>query len=156
VVRLLEPFSIFGLIMAYIWDFRFTHHSAWIWILALMLVSHQLRGERPASLGFVSNNLQDCLREFAPMLGFLTLCLLAAGTLLQTIRPIRTEQAFFALAFYLPWGLFQQYIVNGYFLNRFVPVLSPRTAPLVSAVLFSGAHLPNWFLMLVTLLLGYF
>ena len=34
-------------------------------------------------------------------------------------------------------------------------VLSRRTAPMMSAALFSGAHLPNWFLMAVTLLLGY-
>jgi len=77
------------------------------------------------------------------------------GILLQTTRPIRFEQGLLAWAGYLPWGLFQQYILNGYFLNRFDSVLSRRTAPMMSAALFSGAHLPNWFLMAVTLLLGY-
>ena len=45
--------------------------------------------------------------------------------------------------------------MNGYFLNRFEAVLSPRAAPVVSAALFSGVHTPNWFLMIVTLLTGY-
>jgi hypothetical protein len=39
-------------------------------------------------------------------------------------------------------------------LNRLVRVM-PGRAPLASALLFSGAHLPNWFLMAVTLLAGY-
>ena len=152
---LVEPISIFALIMAYIWELRYSHHGAWLAILALMLLSHRLRGEHPAALGFDRRNLRDCLREFAPALAFLALVLLACGILLQTTRPLRSDQAFFSLAAYLPWGLFQQYILNGYFLNRFDSVLSRRTAPMISAALFSGAHLPNWFLMAVTLLAGY-
>ncbi len=120
-----------------------------------MLLSHRLRGEHAAMLGFDGRNLRDCLREYAPAITFLTLVMLALGILLQTTRPIRFEQGFQAWAGYLPWGLFQQYILNGYFLNRFDSVLSRRTAPMISAALFSGAHLPNWFLMAVTLLTGY-
>ena len=33
--------------------------------------------------------------------------------------------------------------------------MAPRSASLASAALFSGVHLPNWFLMGVTLLAGY-
>jgi membrane protease YdiL (CAAX protease family) len=33
--------------------------------------------------------------------------------------------------------------------------MTPRWARIVSAMLFAGAHLPNWFLMAVTLLAGY-
>jgi len=154
-IGLLEPISIFALIMAYIWQLRYSHHGFWLAILALMLLSHRIRGERPATLGFHGRNLRDCISEFAPALAFLALVLLASGILLQTTRPLRSDQAFWALTGYLPWGLFQQYILNGYFLNRFDSVLSRRTAPMISAALFSGAHLPNWFLMAVTLLAGY-
>ena len=45
--------------------------------------------------------------------------------------------------------------LNGYFQNRLNRAVSPRQAPILSAALFSGVHLPNWFLMAVTLLLGY-
>ena len=154
-IALAEPMTIFALIMAYIWQLRYSHHGAWLGILALMLISHRIRGEHAATLGFHRRNLRDCLGEFAPVLAFLALVLVAAGMLLQTTRHLRSDQAFWALAGYLPWGLFQQYILNGYFLNRFDSVLSRRTAPMLSAALFSWAHLPNWFLMAVTLLAGY-
>ena len=81
--------------------------------------------------------------------------MLASGILLQTTRPIGFEQAVLSWVAYLPWGLFQQYILNGYFLNRFETSSRRRAAPVVSAALFSGAHTPNWFLMAVTLLAGY-
>ena len=60
-----------------------------------------------------------------------------------------------AWAVYVPWGVFQQYALNGYFLNRIDRLVSPRVAPALAAALFSSAHLPNWFLMAVTLLAGY-
>src|SRR5689334_4881584 len=154
-ITLAEPLSVFALIMAYIWQLRFSYRGSWLLILALMLVSHRLRGEQAATLGFDGRNLRDCLRDFAPMIAFFALAMLAMGILLQTTRPIRFEQGLKAWAGYLPWGLFQQYILNGYFFNRFDSVLSRRTAPVMSAALFSGAHLPNWFLMAVTLLTGY-
>src|SRR5579862_155732 len=154
-IAIAEPVSIFVLIMAYIWGLRYSHHGAWLGILALLVLSHRLRGERPATLGFDWHSLRACLRDFAPALAFVALAMLAAGTLLGTTRPIRFEQGFFSWAWYVPWGLFQQYILNGYFLNRFDSVLSRRSAPVITAALFSGAHLPNWFLMAVTLLLGY-
>jgi hypothetical protein len=110
---LAEPISIFVLIMAYIWELRHSHHGAWIAILGLMLLSHRVRGERAAMLGFHAVNLRDCLREFAPVLAFLALVMVACGMLLQTTRPIRFEQGLLSWAYYLPWGLFQQYVLNG-------------------------------------------
>ena len=154
-LAVLEPVSIFALIMAYIWALRFSHHSLWAAILALMLLSHMARRERAESLGFHTHNLRQCLLEFAPALTLLALLLLACGMLFQTTRPMAFEQAVGAWTAYLPWGLFQQYILNGYFMNRFGAVLSRRAAPVAAAALFSSAHAPNWFLMAVTLLAGY-
>jgi membrane protease YdiL (CAAX protease family) len=154
-IALAEPLAVFALIMAYIWELRYSHRGAWLGILGLMLLSHRLRGERAEALGFRRRNLRGCLEELAPPLVFLALVLVACGILLQTTRPMRSDQAFWALAGYLPWGLFQQYVLNGYFLNRFDSALSRRSAPMISAALFSGVHLPNLFLMAVTFLAGY-
>lgn len=154
-VAILEPLSIFAIIMAYIWELRFSHHGVWLGILAVMAGSHLVRREHATVLGFRSTNLRQCLAEFAPVLGLLALAMLGAGILLQTTRSIEFPQGAAALGAYVPWGIFQQYVLNGYFLNRFDRVLSPRAAPLAAAALFSGAHLPNWFLMSVTLPLGY-
>jgi hypothetical protein len=154
-LAILEPVSIFVLIMAYIWSLRFACPWLWLAILGLMLVSHALRREDAARLGFRLSNLRACLWEFAPALAFFALLMLSAGFLLQTTRPIGFDQAVLSWAAYLPWGVFQQYILNGYFLTRFDALASRRAAPLIVASLFAGAHTPNWFLMAVTLLLGY-
>jgi membrane protease YdiL (CAAX protease family) len=151
----IEPASVYLLIMAYIWELRAMHHDAWLPILAWMLLSHGLHGENPEKLGFEVRRLWPCFVEFSPSLAFLVLTLLASGFLFRSIRPVPFHWFLYAWSGYLPWGLFQQYVMNGYFLNRLEGTFSPRSAPLVVAVLFSGAHLPNWFLMGVGFLAGY-
>jgi membrane protease YdiL (CAAX protease family) len=152
---ILEPSVIFALILAYIWELRYLYRNLWMAILALMLLSHLVRGEAPAKLGFHLRHLRDCLREWLPALTLLVLALLAGGILANSIREIGFDRKVLALAAYLPWGVVQQYVVNGYFLNRFDAVVSRRAASLATAAAFSCAHTPNWFLMMVTLLLGY-
>jgi membrane protease YdiL (CAAX protease family) len=154
-IALLEPLTAFALIMAYIWQLRYSYRGFWLAILAGMIVSHLVRRENTQVLGFHRRNLRKSLEEFAPLLAFFGLAMLGAGMLLQTTRPIRFGDAVLAFAGYLPWGTFQQYLLNGYFLNRFTGAMPARAASVASAVLFSGAHLPNWFLMAVTLITGY-
>lgn len=151
----LEPLAVFGLIMAYIWDLRYTFPIFWLVIVGLMLASHWVHDEEAVALGFQARNFRKCVEDFAPGVILLALLLLGLGQLLSTIRPIGYDRAMMAWAGYVPWGLFQQYTLNGYFLNRFNRAVSPRRASILSAALFSWAHLPNWFLMAVTLLLGY-
>lgn len=141
--------------MAYIWRLRFNHPLFWMPLLALIILSHVARNERAPALGFRLEHLGDCLRKFGPALAALALGMWAAGREFGTIRRIGPEHAAWALALYLPWGLFQQYLLNGYFLKRFDTVLSPRASGITSAALFSVVHSPNWFLMLVTPLAGY-
>ena len=150
-----EPVVIFALIIAYIWELRELNHNLWMVILALMLLSHVLHRETAASLGFGLRNLCDCVRELLPALTLLALVLLSGGILLRTVRQIGSERAVLSLAAYLPWGLAQQYALNGYFLNRLDALMSRRAAPLVAAAALSCAHAPNWFLMGVTFVLGY-
>ncbi|HYW42885.1 MAG TPA: CPBP family intramembrane glutamic endopeptidase [Bryobacteraceae bacterium] len=154
-VAILEPVTVFAMIMAYIWEVRYTHHGWWMAILAIMLLSHLLHRERASALGFRASGLRECWREFAPLLALFTLMMIAGGILLQSLRPVAFDRAVLSWMAYVPWGVFQQYLLNGYFLNRFNAVLSRRAAPLLAATLFSGAHVPNWFLMAVTLLAGY-
>jgi membrane protease YdiL (CAAX protease family) len=145
----------FALILAYIWKLRFSHPSFWIVILAVMLLSHLLRRESPRSLGFELHNLRSGLRELAPALMLFALVMLSTGALFRTLRPIGFTGDLLVLAVYLPWGLVQQYALNGYFLNRFAAVLPKRAASVTVAVLFCAVHAPNLFLMAVTLPLGW-
>jgi hypothetical protein len=80
--------------------------------------------------------------------------LLAIGIACHTIRAVTLQSAFLSLTLYCFWGLFQQYLLNGYFLNRFVKI-SPAFAPPMAAIAFSGIHTPNWFLIVVTLFAGF-
>ncbi|MGB9458438.1 MAG: CPBP family glutamic-type intramembrane protease [Bryobacteraceae bacterium] len=154
-LAILEPMVVFGLILAYIWSLRYHYPAAWAPILALPLVSHWCRGEGVGAIGFRVQNLAECLRRFAPALAFLALTLLAAGLLLDTVRRVPLDRAALTWAIYLPWGLFQQYLLNGYCLKRLEIVLPGRGAAVAAAALFSAVHAPNWFLMPVTLLAGY-
>ena len=143
------------MIVAYIWNLRYSHAGAWVAILGLMLLSHLARREGAYWLGFRTRHMGECWRNVAPVLAFLTLLMLACGTLLHTMRPIGVAVALASWAAYVPWGVFQQYALNGYFLNRFQAVLGSRAASLISAALFCGIHTPNWFLMLVAFPAGY-
>ena len=154
-LAILEPVVVFAAIIAYIWVLRYVSHNLWMAIVAWMLLSHALHRETPATLGFGLHNLRDCVRELLPALTLLALVLLAGGILLRTARQIGSDRAVLSLAAYVPWGLAQQYALNGYFLNRFDAVMSRRAAPLAAAAAFSCAHAPNWFLMVVTFLFGY-
>jgi hypothetical protein len=151
---LLEPLGVVAMIVAYIWQWRFRHPLSWTVILGLVLVSHVLRRETPASLGFRLVNLKKALAALAPAVLTLTLALLVVGAICHTIRPVSLQSAFLSLALYCFWGLFQQYLLNGYFLNRFVKI-SPAFAPYMAAIAFSAIHTPNWFLIVVTLVGGF-
>jgi hypothetical protein len=153
-IALLEPLGVFAMIVAYIWRWRFRHPLSWILILGFVLVSHVLRHETPASLGFRVENLKSALAALVPSVLMLTAALLAMGIICHTIRAVTLQSAFLSLALYCFWGLFQQYLLNGYFLNRFVKV-SPAFAPLIAAIAFSGIHTPNWFLIIVTFFAGF-
>ena len=145
----------FALIMLYIWQLRFTEPHAWILIVSYFIASHWWHGDRSSSLGFRVANFRECVEHLAPALLLLVLALISGGVLMQTIRPITPEYGFMCLLAYCPWGIFQQYLLNGYIANRLLAVSSGRYVPLIAASLFAGAHLPNWFLMLVTFATGY-
>jgi len=145
----------FALIMLYIWRLRFSTPRAWVFILGFFILSHMLRGERTAALGLRWDNFRECAQIMAPALLLIALTLIAGGVLLETIRPISPEYGFMCLLAYCPWGIFQQYLLNSYIANRLLTVASARRVPLLAAALFSGAHLPNGFLMVVTFAMGY-
>ena len=151
---LFEALTVFAMILVYIWRVRFSHPFSWIVIFLLIVASHVFRKESPAWLGFGAKNLGSSLAALTPFVGVLALALLSLGLVFRTIRHITPESGYASLLMYCGWGLFQQYILNGYFVNRFKEV-SPARAPLLAALFFSAAHTPNWFLMLVTLAAGY-
>lgn len=153
----LEPAAVLTLIMLYIWWLRLGHHQQWaLAIYSLILLSHYGHGESPHDLGFRAANFRACFTAFSPALLFAALLLLATGILLQTLRVLDLERAVIGFLSYCLWGLFQQYLLNAYFVNRLLPVSANATqAAALGAACFACAHIPNWFLMIVTFAGGY-
>ena len=154
--NLVEPLIAFLLIMLYIWRLRYIAPWAWIGIVVFLILTHVLRGERAESLGFRRSNFATCAELLAPAVLLLAMLLIATGLLFQTIRKMSLEQVLLLLVGYCIWGMFQQYLLNGYLANRLAALSAERRVPLIAATAFSAAHLPNWFLMTVTFVLGYY
>ena len=158
-IAAVEAFVVFGLIIGYIWRFRSTRPASWLAILAVLILSHAARGETSLTLGFRRDNLEACLRAVMPFLLLAALSLLTFGMVFRTFRGIRPGEAIMGIVAYSIWGLFQQYLLNGYFVNRLTGISDaapPGAVALLAAALFAIAHLPNSFLMVVTMIGGYF
>jgi hypothetical protein len=151
---LIEAAAVFGMILAYIWWWRPVYPLSWIVVLGLVIASHVYRRETPAWLGFRLTNLKTALVACGRAVFVAALALLTVGALCNTIRQVNPASALLSLGLYCFWGLFQQYLLNGYFLNRFTKT-APAASPLIAALSFSAIHAPNWFLMIVTLFGGF-
>ena len=153
---LVEPALMFLLIMLYIWRLRAVHQPWAPAIFCLMLISHYRHGESPRDLGFRAVNFRACFTIFSPALLFVSLVLLACGILLETMRSLDLEHALIGFLSYCLWGLFQQYLLNAYFVNRMLAgSANPVHAAAMGAACFACAHTPNWFLMIVAFVTGY-
>ncbi len=152
----IEPGVAFTMIILYIWWLRFRYPYAWIAILALLIASHLRKREGFRTLGFGWNAPRGSARLWV-VLWLIAMGILAIGLILHTIREVSWRGACLSLLLYCIWGLFQQYVLNGYFVNRFSDLLPDhtRTIPILAGICFSLVHSPNWFLMMVTLAGGY-
>jgi hypothetical protein len=150
-----EALAACAAILAYIWVFR--EACVWLWapFLGAVFVSHWLRGESPSGLGFRTEGLGGAAAAMSPWVAVLLAVLVVVGVASGTIHRFSPARAVSNLVLYLGWGVVQQYLLNGYFLNRLRPAFGDRHAPVSAALLFAGAHLPNPFLVAATLAGGY-
>lgn len=146
-LAIFEPLLVFAAIEAYIWRLRYTAGWSWMVILSVIILTHILRGETPRQLGFRLDNFGDAARRFGPIVAVLCSVILLCGAGFG-FRQLSTAQAAGSALLYLPWGVFQQYLLNGYFVTRI-------KSEVLAAALFAAAHYPNPFLMAATFSLGY-
>jgi hypothetical protein len=155
---LAEALAVFALIFSYIWWLRLGHPWWALSILGFIIGTHFLHGEGPLWLGFGWKNLREAAWPVLPWVGSVALTLVALGHTLRTTRYASLRLALASILAYSAWGLLQQYLLNGYFVNRLGEFAGPghrRAVALGAAALFSLAHLPNWFLVPVTFAGGY-
>lgn len=140
--------------MAYIGRLRITHPWSLTIPLAAIFASHDLRGEQPAKIGVRTGGFSLCLRRYGPALAAIVAIGLACALEWGALRSVTARSAALSFSLYLPWGYFQQYLLNGYLLNRLDTTLSPAKSAATASSLFALAHLPNWFLMAATPVFG--
>lgn len=151
-----EAAGVYVLLLLYIWWGQARSHAWVIFPLGAVVGSHLLRGETPSALGLRLTNLRRCARAVGAPLLAIAVIIVAVGAWCGRADRLASERAMLIFAGYVPWALFQQWALNGYFVNRFAAsVRSPASAAALAGACFAGAHAPNWALMGVTLLAGY-
>jgi hypothetical protein len=105
------------------------------------------------------NDLGLGWRGFASSLWIFPAAVLLSVASVQLAKSIGTFHTLYApdfphVAGYVVWTLYQQFLLQDYFVPRLTTFLSGNTAITAAAVLFSVAHLPNIPLVLATLVWG--
>jgi hypothetical protein len=153
-----EVLGVYALLVLYIWWLHFLYSPLWVLLLALIIATHVLRGETPRMLGFRLDTLWPCTRAYAPFVLLAALGLLGLGVAFHTVRDLSLTDVVQVFLGYCGWGTFQQYLLNGYFVNRLLLITNGSRAsaavPLMAGSLFAGAHALNPFLMAVTFVAG--
>ncbi len=150
-----EALGVFLAVMVYIWRLRLDYPWLAFLLLALIIGTQVARREGPCELGFGWHDTRVAFGALIPWVVAAAAVLWVLGMALGTLRPMRPRFLWGGLAAYILWGLLQQYLLNAFLLKRLIEWAGPLRAALMAAVLFSLVHLPNWFLMAVTLAGGY-
>ena len=67
-IALLEPLTIFGLIMAYIWQLRYSYRGFWLGILAMVILSIAQALQRRSSMFRIPKRSMDVKETFLRIL----------------------------------------------------------------------------------------
>jgi membrane protease YdiL (CAAX protease family) len=145
----------YGLILAVEWTPRPAQRVMWV-IAALGIVLIAWRGfDGWKAMGFRRANLGRSLWIAGAALGLAIAAILIAArvhTLLLPSGPLALVGTYSAYAI---WSGAQQFLLQGFFLLRFLRVIpKPALAAVTASLFFAGAHLPNPFLVPLTLIWG--
>ena len=157
IVSALEVVLVYAGVLLYIWRWQFNYPRLWIVLLAVMVLSHLARGERPRDLGLSLVGLRANAEKILPLVLAIYLPLVVYGFarhLLVPLVPGRQSLVWFAA--YLSWCAVQQYLAQSYFHRRLMNVIeNPHRRSLVVGLMFGATHIPNPILMAATTLGGF-
>jgi CAAX prenyl protease-like protein len=145
----------YGLIMATIWTPR--PQQGWLWWMsaAWIVVTSIFAFPGWEAMGFRRGGLAGSL-WVVPAALLLSGIAVVSAIHLHTLRhPISARGWLLTFGGYTVWSFAQQFLLQGYFLFRFLRLLPRREgAALAAAALFAIAHLPNPILTAGTLVWG--
>jgi len=152
---LLELSIGYGLILATIWAPR--PYQYWLWWVAAgwIVVTSIVSFPGWAAMGFRRAGLLASL-WVAFAAGMISATAVVVAIHIDTIRhPISARGWVMTFGGYTVWSFAQQFLLQGYFLFRFLRLLPRREwAAVAAAGIFALAHLPNPILTSVTLIWG--
>ena len=158
-LSLVEVAAMTALLLSYIWLWHGRFRGAYIVVVVLYfslgIAGQWYRRESPRQIGFTLDNLKpallDGLRVTLPIVGLAILVGALAGSMAYPslkVWPLQLVGGWL-------WGTAQQYGLTAVLFRRLNEVFgNPSAAAAVAAALFSLFHLPNAFLMALTLCAG--
>ncbi len=153
-----EIAAFFALLASYIWVWKeaFPGHRAVVLALyaGIGLETHLRRGESAREVGFRLDNLGAFLRLAIRWLALPVVLVAAAGLALGGWSFPRPALWPLGLAWSVAWGTAQQYGLACVFYRRLRDLLPAPRATVTAAGIFALLHLPNPFMVGLTLALG--
>lgn len=153
----LEVMLVFTGILLFIWRWQFHYPHSWLWLLAAVILSHFIHGDRLRDLGLGLTQMRQSAEAILPLAVAIYLPILVYFLLrgnLQLILPNRVALSRFLG--YAAWCVIQQYLVQSYFHRRLMQVVrTPHLSSALVALMFGACHLPNTILVMVTAFGGY-
>lgn len=158
-VALVEVGAMTALLLSYIWGWKgtFAGASRLIFVLyfGLGLTSHLLRRETARQIGFRLDNVPRALRNAAVVIVPAAVVVLTIGLVLGSWHFYSWQQMVKGAPWGLVWATAQQYGLLCFFYRRFLEIVGSASAATAAAsVTFAMFHLPNPFLVAVTLAAG--
>lgn len=147
--------TMFGVWRGY--DFR-NYDWFYVLILAGMALLNGYYAEGFRKIGLWPESFKSCFLEYGKMLLILSGLVLFLGLWFGVVRYADPWRILSNLCYGVIWGFFQQYVLNGFFVNRLAGFFEDENNPVVvwgAGCLFALAHAPNWFLMVVTFFGGW-
>ncbi len=146
-------------LLSYIWAWQGAFAGASLLIVALFgglgLISHLRRHETAQHLGLRADNLPRALRNAVSFVAPAVAVALGIGLALGTWHFPSWSRILEGAPWMLAWATAQQYGLLCFFYRRFLEIFADPTAATASAaVTFATFHMPNVFLVAVTLAAG--
>lgn len=153
----LEVLAFLAGLLLYIWYYQARVPITWTALLAMLVVSQLVHGESPVAMGVRWTGFGECVRRYALPVLAVVAAAITAGVAFHTLRPVPTIRVAGVFVGYIWWALFQQYLLNAFFVTRLTTAFAGRhefIVALLAGSCFAAAHFPNALLVTVTLLAG--